>query len=1029
MITLETLLGAVIGAGLSLAAEAGFGDQARSIKNRLTRESEAARQKAFDRAFESAAAAVGKDNLDALTAHEPFREALIVGLLDPIKGFDIQSAASVCGDAFPMRAPAIQDFFADLRSNIRKDPLLGPLMKEFQELYFRKEVMDALKETKQAIPTETLVSHFNARLDGSGAIAQGDGAIAAGENSVVVAGNVHDGFVVVHGDYHLHIHDKTDAEDLYQKYLVDLASATSRLSWVNVDPDHADPQKSESLELMDVYTALDTTELERMESEEKVRRYLFHQKDEMRISAQEVVNRKQKLVLLGDPGAGKSTFVNFLGHVLAQAGREKRTAEWIGRLQKAGPWDHDALMPVRVILKDFAAEIGIESIRHDSDLLLAYLRKRLEEKLPEFWNDFYERLSDPEQPCLILLDGLDEIPIGQRRTIIGIINDFAGKYGENRYLVTCRIYAYIGKEYQLPGFHQATLTPFNKEQIEHFIDAWYSELSARERFTENEAMNRAERLKTAATRSDLIGLAERPLLMTVMAILHTFRGQLPQDRVELYRWTVDLLFRRWESRIGGEEGLMEILNIPGLKPDSLLYGLYFAAYQAHSGASGKEDTADIPEETLRKNLAPYLGGSWDKAGIFMQYVRERAGLLIRHKPDAYTFPHRTFQEFMAACHIVETDDYPGKSAELILTDPDKWRIVFVLAAGNAARGQAIASVNALCPDGVSEAEEVSRAAYLRAVIAEEALLEIGLATIQQDASGKAVLKRIRTWLAEAVSADDLLDPRERVEAGNMLSELGDPRFNSENHYLPDDETLGFIKIEAGEFLMGSDKKADSEANDNELPQHTVHLSEYSIARFPVTVAQYRMFAEETGHEIDERWKKYNKYDNHPVVNVSWRDAVKYCEWLTEKLKEKGETVRLPTEAEWEKAARGEDGRIYPCGEEIEPDRANYKNIIGSTSPVGCFPEDVSSYESMDMTGNVWEWCLDGRRKYESETVNDPIGPTGGAARVIRGGAWGSPARGCRAAYRFRPDPGLRNNVLSFRCVRAPLGQQAGQGKG
>ncbi len=140
------------------------------------------------------------------------------------------------------------------------------------------------------------------------------------------------------------------------------------------------------------------------------------------------------------------------------------------------------------------------------------------------------------------------------------------------------------------------------------------------RFSKKETWDRAEKLKRAALRPDLIGLAERPLLITVMALLHTFRGQLPDDRVELYQWTVDLLLRRWKSRVSGKD--------------------------------------------------------WKKAGKFVEYVLERAGLLIRHKPHAYTFPHRTFQEFMAACHPVSMKDYPRSAARITREDPHRWRIVF-----------------------------------------------------------------------------------------------------------------------------------------------------------------------------------------------------------------------------------------------------------------------------------------------------------------------------------------------------------------
>jgi hypothetical protein len=352
--------------------------------------------------------------------------------------------------------------------------------------------------------------------------------------------------------------------------------------------------------------------------------------------------------------------VNFLAYVLTQAGRAESPDEWLERLQGTGRWTHGHLLPVRVVLRDFAAGLPEDTRQGQANLLLSHLRHTLERwGLIDFWPHLHAALTEPDRPLLILLDGLDEVPSSLRQPVVDAVNDIASRYPDHRYLVTCRIYAYVGQPCQLFRFHQATLAPFNEEQMAHFVDAWYDELARRGRFTREQARARAEQLQAAVDRPDLRGLAERPLLLTVMALLHTFRGQLPEDRVELYRWTVDLLLRRWEARIGDEQGILEALNVPGLKMSDLEAGLYEVAFRAHSGQSQAEGTADVAEADLRQWLAPYLGGSWDRAGQFVDYIRERAGLLIRHKPEAYTFPHRTFQEYLAACHLLAHKNYPG----------------------------------------------------------------------------------------------------------------------------------------------------------------------------------------------------------------------------------------------------------------------------------------------------------------------------------------------------------------------------------
>jgi formylglycine-generating enzyme required for sulfatase activity len=171
-----------------------------------------------------------------------------------------------------------------------------------------------------------------------------------------------------------------------------------------------------------------------------------------------------------------------------------------------------------------------------------------------------------------------------------------------------------------------------------------------------------------------------------------------------------------------------------------------------------------------------------------------------------------------------------------------------------------------------------------------------------------------------------------------------------------------------------------------------------------------------------------------VVLVSWHDALAYCEWLTERLRawdetpeplatllrEEGWRITLPSEAEWEKAARGADGRIFPWGDEADPERANYSDTgIGTTSAVGCFPGGASPYEVEDLSGNVWEWC---RTKWE-ENYRDYQGDDdleGGERRVLRGGSFGNYVRYVRCASRLDRLPINRYRDLGFRVVASPV---------
>jgi formylglycine-generating enzyme required for sulfatase activity len=226
-----------------------------------------------------------------------------------------------------------------------------------------------------------------------------------------------------------------------------------------------------------------------------------------------------------------------------------------------------------------------------------------------------------------------------------------------------------------------------------------------------------------------------------------------------------------------------------------------------------------------------------------------------------------------------------------------------------------------------------------------------------------------------------------------------------------------VTVPAGHFWMGSDRRIDKDARDDELPQHRLYLPGYRIGKYPVTNEEYAAFLAATGHRKPGDWEANRSKLDHPVANVSWLDATAYCRWLSEAT---GRVYRLPSEAEWEKAARGSDGRIYPWGNQ-PPDarRCNFNENVKDTTPVGSYPAGVSPYGCYDMAGNVWEWTSSrwgsefgypyrgdgGRENLESE------GP-----RVLRGGSWWSKPEWVRCAYRSRLYPWYGDNNRGYRLA-------------
>lgn len=252
-----------------------------------------------------------------------------------------------------------------------------------------------------------------------------------------------------------------------------------------------------------------------------------------------------------------------------------------------------------------------------------------------------------------------------------------------------------------------------------------------------------------------------------------------------------------------------------------------------------------------------------------------------------------------------------------------------------------------------------------------------------------------------------------------------------------EDGMVLVYVPAGEFIMGSNT-----GSDNEKPEHEVYLDAYWIDQTEVTNAMFASFVEQTGYITDAEntgasqvyivgnnisqrvgvnWlHPFNKtdtlsgMDNYPVVHVSWNDAKAYCEWAGR---------RLPSEAEWEKAARGTEGKEYPWGEDVPNARllnVNELNVneIGKAGEVGSYPEGASEYGAFDMAGNVWEWVSDwyDESYYQTSPSENPQGPNTGEYRVKRGGTWFA-VHGIRSAFRFWSSPSFTIDFNGFRCSR------------
>jgi formylglycine-generating enzyme required for sulfatase activity len=255
-------------------------------------------------------------------------------------------------------------------------------------------------------------------------------------------------------------------------------------------------------------------------------------------------------------------------------------------------------------------------------------------------------------------------------------------------------------------------------------------------------------------------------------------------------------------------------------------------------------------------------------------------------------------------------------------------------------------------------------------------------------------------------------------------------FREDAWYLPDDELFGFVEIAAGPFAMGSDVAKDPMAYENERwsreqPHGSIDLDAFYIGRYEVTVAQFRAFADATGYPVER--DALAAPASHPVTSISWPDAVAYCRWLERELRASSKTpsalrqrlgegwrVSLPTEAEWEKAARGGDGRIFPWGNQPLEERANFG--ARATAAVGGFPCGDCAFGLADMSGNVWEWTRSPYQPYPYDEADDGDDLDVEALWVMRGGSFADPVRNVRAAVRGAADPGVHRPFIGFRVV-------------
>ncbi len=637
--------------------------------------------------------------------------------------------------------------------------------------------------------------------------------------------------------------------------------------------------------------------------------------------ALEAMKANRQMVLLGDPGSGKSTLVNHLAYMLAGA-RLGEATDWQARLHAAFP---QPLLPLRVILRRWSAGLHAGS---PHGLELAY----------QALDDLHSALSRralvdacEHGHALVLFDGLDETPIvagdgdaiDRRGRIVEAVSAFCTAHPRCHVLVTSRVKPYTQAQspYRVGDLPDFTLARLDDTRIDLFVRRWYEELARRDPARADAAPSLRNRLLHEIGRKpDLREMAGTPILLTMLAAINA--GQpLPESRAAVYHACVEQLLYTWDeakledarsvpAQPGAETPpaptLERLLAEPGVakKRADFERVLWEVTYAAHEQSGRRQ--ADLPAATLEHKLAtlhsdPHKGKEW--ASRVVEFLRQRSGLLVENETGVFAYPHPSFQEYMTARWLLEKENCPQEIAAKAAYD--HWREVILLACGYLANEAKSFTRVVSIVDELAAVDGSEAAHWPRLLVAGQAWLEFDGRNRQVSDRG-AILRAELPRLLTRVMQTGAAAPAQRRDAGLLAAAIAEPPAE-----LDGDPVL----VTLPEF--GGDGRPYV----------------FQIGQYPVTNAQYRRFVaaggydrtqpwwtEEAVKEIERAWHewpvgprlwnddRFNR-DTQPVVAVSWYEAMAYCAWLTAHLRAEGRldaqhAVRLPTEGEWVWAAAG-----------------------------------------------------------------------------------------------------------------------------
>jgi formylglycine-generating enzyme required for sulfatase activity len=602
---------------------------------------------------------------------------------------------------------------------------------------------------------------------------------------------------------------------------------------------------------------------------------------------------------------------------------------------------------------------------------------------------------------LILFDGLNELPTESLKNHCVKLRNFIERWSNrgNRFVVTCRVLDY-GEE--LASLQRIELQALNEDQIRRFL--------------RNELPERWQALWDILVSDDgshrLLEMGRNPYLLTVMIDVFEQDGNLAENRAELMRRFSQILLDWAKAKTAPDQWLDTRLLIEALS-------IMAFEMQRRSGFGTKVQT-DLIRAVMPQSMRS--DPNWPRRATPPDQVLNLAAnaniLEIPVDRRTVRFYHQLLQEYFASRRMRREN--PAELADL-------WRGPW-LDSEMPVWERPDNNFDPLPPPPATGWEETTLLAHELSADNDNqlvlALLEInpvlaGRCLLQNGARGDSSIRKAVVDRLLAAIADPQVALRVRIAAGKLLGELGDPRLGE------------MITISGGTFVMGDGRE-----------RHRLFVPEYRITKFPLTNWEYRQFIDSGGYGNKRWWTEAGWIEvgqhqeaprfwrdprfnapNQPVIGLSWYECVAFCKWLSANI---GQLVRLPTEAEWERGARGEGGSVYPWGDDPDATRLNGRGPrhrqVCATTPVGIYPTGVSPHGLYDCVGNAWEWCATRWKKPfpydigQDEWASDYL--QGQSLRVLRGGAWYNKWDSTSCTHRFRFQPYGWNDRGGCRLVSA-----------